>query len=377
MYGKIRAPMTWQYQSRRDLMRGSGRRSSIAALRSEQAVVEKASRSLLSYGPKRRSRNLENALKILSSPFNGVPKKARQETVHRRSQELLSHEMGRSPSVVSTITVPSEFDSATEMELTSAEEIVFNARRKQAILMSILTKFQGHCRVHLTSKRSRARIRKNCWILQEDEQRKTFAAEYIQCWFRSYVIRQEYLRKKKVILFLQAHNRGKKIRLAYHLLLDSLTLLQALCRGFIARRILASFAIDRMNTYKHHVFALWNVASTPLFYRAQCWQILKATTFLRLRVAEQEILRLWNELKTQPKIEAHHPGIVSKRAGICLGSCDGISYKMHQSVMKVNINDVVTRKFFDLLTFFFKSIFRLTFLLHPPLESIFKMTGKS
>ena len=338
MYGKIRAPMTWKDQNRRDLLRGSGRRSSIAALRSEQAVVEKASRSLLSYGTKRRSRNLEGALKILSSPFNNIPKRATHEMAYRRTQELSSHEKGRSSSIVSNVTIPSEFDSATDMELTSAEEIVLNARRKQAILIRIISKFQCQCRVHLKTKRSRERSKKFCWTSQEDEQRNVFAAKYMQYWFRSYLIRQEYLRKKKVILFLQAHNRGIKTRLAYHLLLDSLTHLQAICRGFIARSIIASLASDRMNTYKQHIFVLWNVASTPLSYRAQCWKNFQTSTFLRLRVAEQDIVRLWSELKINIQSEGHDSGIVSKRAGICLGSAHGISYKIHQSALKVRTN---------------------------------------
>jgi DENN domain-containing protein 5 len=338
MYGKIRAPMIWQDQNRRDLLRGSGRRSSIAALRSEQAVVEKASRSLLSYGTKRRSRNLESALKILSLPFNGIPKKATHEMGYRRTQELSSVERDRSSSVVSNVTIPSEFDSSADMELTSAEEIVLNARRKQAILMTIIAKFQCHCHVHLENKRSRARTKKFIWMSQESELRNAIAAKYIQSWFRSYLIRQEYLQKKKVVLFLQAQNRGMKIRLAYHLLLDCVTHLQATCRGFIARRILESLATDRMNTYKEQIFFFWNVTSTPLSYRAQCWQIFKAITFLRLRIAEQEIVRLWKELKIPVQGDAHDPGVVPKRAGICLGSVHGISHKIYQSALKVRGN---------------------------------------
>ena len=336
MYGKIRAPMTWQDQNRRDLLRGSGRRSSIAALRSEQAVVEKASRSLLSYGAKRRSRNLESALKVLSSPFNGSPKKASQETGYRRTHDLSSHERDRSSSVVSNVTIPSEFDSATDIELTSAEEVVLNARRKQAILMGILAKFQCQCRLHLKSKQSSKRIKKFCLVpSEESEQRNAFAATYIQYWFRSHLIRQEYLRKKKVVLFLQAKKRGMKIRIAYQLLLHSVTHLQAICRGFVTRSIIATLATDRLNTYKQHIFDLWNVASTPLSYRAQFWQIFKATTFLRLRVSEQEVVRLWRELKIQIRNEPFNSGIAFIRAGICLGSVHGSSHSIHQKTLKV------------------------------------------
>jgi hypothetical protein len=348
--------MTWD-QNRRDLLRGSGRRSSIAAFRSEQAVVEKASRSLLSYGTKRRSRNLENALKILSSPFNGVPKKATQETGYRRTEEVSSHERGRGSSVVSNVTIPSEFDATSEMELTSAEEIIINARRKQAILMSIIAKFQCHCREHLKNKRARARMKTICLTSQDDEQRIAFAALCIQCRFRSYVIRREYLRKKKAILFLQAQNRGIKVRLAYHLLLDSVTLLQAICRGFITRSVISSFASARIKMYKQHIFALWNAASTPLTYRAQCWQIFQANTFLRLSVAEQEIVRLWNESRIQMKSIVHNVENVTKRAGICFGSVHGDSYKIHQSVLKVRSNTVVAHQFLNITNVLLKVCF--------------------
>ena len=326
--------MTWHDQNRRDLLRGSKRRSSLVALRSEQVVVEKASRSLLSYGPKRRSRNLESALRILSSPFN--PKRTAQEAGFRRTEEASSFERERGTSVVSSVTIPSEFDSATETELTSAEEIVLNARRKQAILMSILTKFQVQCRLHLKKKRSVEQAKQYCWTSQEgSEQKEAFAATSIQNWFRSHLIRQEYLQKKKLILFLQAQKRGIKIRLAYQLLLFSVTHVQAICRGFVVRNVLASLATDRMNVYKQHIFALWNIASTPLTYRAQFWKIVKVSTFLRLRVTEQEIVRLWKELKIQVPNDANGIGFASKRAGIELGSVHGNSYNIYRSTLKV------------------------------------------
>lgn len=328
--------MAWHDQNRRDLLRGSGRRASLAALRSEQAVVEKASRSLLSYGTKRRSRNLESALKILSSPFNGIPKRTAQETGYRRNDDPSTFLRDRSSSVVSNVTIPSEFDSATDIELTSAEEIVLNARRKQAILMSILAKFQIQCRLHLKKKLAGERNEKvNLTSLEESEHRSAFAATIIQKWFRSFMIRQQYLRKKKVILFLQAQNRGIKIRLAYQLLLFSVTHLQAICRGYITRSILVSFAADRMSTYKQQIFALWNIASTPLTYRTQFWQIVKVKTFLRLRIVEQEVVRLWNELKIQIQNDANDMEFASRRAGIHLGSSHGNSYNIYRSTLEV------------------------------------------
>jgi IQ calmodulin-binding motif len=328
--------MSWQDQNRRDLLRGSGRRASIAALRSEQAVVEKASRSLLSYGTKRRSRNLESALKILSSPFSGIPKRTAHETGYRRTEETTTFERERSSSVVSNVTIPSEFDSATDMELSSAEEIVLNARRKQAILMSILARFQLQCRLHLKVKRAGERMERVCWTSQENsKQRNALAATFIQKWFRSHLIRQEYMRKKKLILLLQAQNRGIKVRLAYQLLLFSITHLQAVCRGYVTRSIIASLATDRMNTYKHQIFALWNIASTPLTYRAQFWQIFRANTLLRLHLTEQEIVRLWKELNIQMQNDANDIRFASKRAGIQLGSVDGTSYNIHRSALKV------------------------------------------
>ena len=326
--------MAWQDQNRRDLLRGSGRRASIAALRSEQAVVEKASRSLLFHGSKRRSRNLESALKILSSPFSGTPKRTAQETGYRRNEEQSTFIRGLS--VVSDVTIPSEFDSATEIEMTTAEEILLNARRKQAILMSILAKFQVHCRLHLQNIRAGERSKKVSWTSQEElEQRNAFAATMIQKWFRSNLIRLQYMQKRKVTLFLQAQKRGIKIRMAYQLLLFSVTHLQAICRGYVARRILASLATDRMNAYKQQIFALWNIASTPLTYRAHFWQIVKVITFLRLRITEQEILRLWKELKIQIRNDANGMGFVSERAGIHLGSEHGHSYNIYRSALKV------------------------------------------
>lgn len=312
----------------------------MAALRSEQALVEKASRSVLPYKSKKKmARNLESALRILSSPFNGIPKRSAQETGFRRNQDISTVERDRGSSVVSSVTIPSEFDSTTDMELTSAEEIVLNARRKQAILISIIAKFQVQCRWHLKRKRFRERMQK--WTSHEEsEDKHEFAAAFIQYWFRSYLIRREYLHKRKVILFLQARKRGMKIRLAYQLLLCSVTHLQAVGRGFIARSVIEKLATDRMNTYKKQIFALWNISSTPLSYRTQFWPIFNANTFLRLSVAEHELVRLWTGLKIRVQDERSCEGIASTRAGIILGSVHGTSYGIYCNALKVRISHI-------------------------------------
>jgi hypothetical protein len=337
--------MKWNDQNRRVFLRNSSRRSSIAARVNEQAVVEKASRSLLNYGVKRKPRNLENALKVLSAPFNGNQKRSTPVSSNRRTQEISNGTRDRSASVFSNITLPSEFDSTNDLELTSAEEIVLNARRKQAILISIICKFQNECRLHLKRKGSRQRIQRIQATSQENiDNQKTFAAATIQRWYISCLTRIQYSRTKQIITLLQAHRRGTRVRFAYLMLLSMVTRLQAISRGYLTRHTLTSLANDRMNMYKLQIFVLWNTSYTPLSYRSTLWPELKVASFLRLAIAEQELIRLWKELKIPlPSRTTAIERRKDKCPGIHLGSVFGISYYIYQCAIQVRLNSFCMR----------------------------------
>jgi IQ calmodulin-binding motif len=351
LYGKIRAPMKWTEQNLRASMRNIGRRTSTLARANEQAVVEKATRSLLNNVTKRGTRNLENALKALSSPFNPTPKRANNNPINpsnHRSQNGQMPSRERSFSAFSNVTLPSDFDPVDDMALTSAEEVVLNARRKQAILIAIVIKFQAHCRVHLLKKRLGTRIRnlQNMSSIDERcmEKRKNLATSIIQSWYRTYMMRRRFSRAKAAVVLFQSRRRGRVVLLAYRVLIQLVSNVQALSRGVMVRRTLAALARERMNQYKQQIVLLWNHAFTPLSYRSQFWPILNLVSYIRLTIAEQELVRLWNELRipTSDSIgEVTRKGsTLDHPTGIQLGIVQGKSYLVHQTSRQVRPCDM-------------------------------------
>jgi hypothetical protein len=51
-----------------------------------------------------------------------------------------------------------------------------------------------------------------------------------------------------------------------------------------------------MQIYKFQIFRLWQHANTPLSFRTKCWEHFEVDGYVRIAIAEQELLRLWKEL---------------------------------------------------------------------------------
>lgn len=264
----------------------------------EQAVVEKATLSLLTIVTKRGVRNVETALKALSTPFGLTPRVSSAldgSNVYEKSSPI-----SRSNS---DVTLPSMLDLTPEI-VSSAEEIIQNARRKHAILIGIIVKLQRLGRAFLIRNRSRGRLRNRDLISKRVEndllKRQASAAVLIQSWVRTYLARYVFTILQRAVVRLQAHRRGLMVRFAYHLLLSVISKAQSVFRGRLVRRSLSALITKLMNTYKKHMFLLWSRAYTPLSYRSKFWSLLESVGFVRLALAEEEIKRLWKELKIQP-----------------------------------------------------------------------------
>jgi DENN domain-containing protein 5 len=265
-YGKVRTPgMKWNEPNRQASIGAMRRRTSILAGANEHAVVEKATRSLLhNILPKRRPRNLEGALKVLSSPFHLSTQRMNSNSSHHRSADAPVTSRDRSSSAVSSVTLPSEFDSTDEALLTTAEQVVLIARRKHAILIGILTTFQLYFRQHYQNKQ------------------------------------RVFVSIKGALVSLQAIRRGMLVRFAFWMLRQRIAQFQALFRGYRVRRLCTILTQVRMQLYKKQIFLLWQKSYTPLSYRSQFWQIFNSVSLVRLVLVEQELLRLWSLLRIQP-----------------------------------------------------------------------------
>ena len=141
------------------------------------------------------------------------------------------------------------------------------------------------------------------------------------------------------------------VREAYQMLLAVISKVQAVARGRLVREGLSVHGKKRMNTYKKQIFYLWCRAHTPLSYRAKFWPLLKSAGLVRLAIAEQELARLWNELKIHPP---SYPKNGGAGVGLRLGATLGVSDIHHWQVLKVravSVNDL-TRADTDVLTLF-------------------------
>jgi IQ calmodulin-binding motif len=251
---------------------------------------------------------LETAIKTLSSAFATPRSNKSFENDIGRSQHV---RRGSNSSIVSDITLPSTFDFTSSDIVTSAEEIVMNARRKQAVLIGILIKLQSQCRVQ------RARqlvLDRKCQGANKEQKlispsifetrRLVRAVVRMQTWLRRSRLRRDFVRRRYAAVCLQKRVRGNRIRMGYVIFVGIFTRFQAIIRGHSVRKALRSLIKDRMTIYRSQMFALWKETFTPLSYRTKYWTAIKGDRILSLVLAELELNRIWGVLKLSTPIDS-------------------------------------------------------------------------
>lgn len=299
LFGKVRPPRTWR--GRRSSLRLS-RRSSVRTAASEQVVFEKAmvpamrSTSTLLAVTKRGAKSLEQAIAALSNQFTSP--------VHNSS----AHSHG-SPddrlSVISEVTVPSEL-GMTEDIVTSAEEVVLNHRRKQAILLGIFMTLQNACRTRYSKQQSlREASMTELQMTSSDSEslqatKEYFATATIQACARGAQARLYYRRARSGAALIQALRRGRNARFAYRLVRITVIQVQCVSRGHLARSRLRTMISGRLLQYRQHLVQLWKSTNTSLCYRSVFWSCIRKENVVQLAFTEDEIRRLWGELGMHP-----------------------------------------------------------------------------
>jgi hypothetical protein len=243
----------------------------------------------------------------------------------------------------------SNFDLSREMALGAsvAEEVVLNARRKQAILLAIIIKLQTHCRVFLAKgqcRRLREGYKKVRTIPSQDTETdrlkyQTCAAVCIQSLFRVYIARCIVYRRQRAVVLLQGLVHGRRTRFAYRLLLRAIRRLQALARGYILRLRLSYLFEVRMETYRQQILLLWQRAHTSLCFRSKFWPLIKETGFLRVSIAEAELRRLWEVLSINPTLDSLQIGDDHFDRALHIGTSLGIDCRTHTKCLKVSVGD--------------------------------------
>lgn len=285
------------------------RRTTISTQVGEHFVYTKAmaptilSGSFLIAATRKGARNLENAIHALSSPFSGNNHSNSVMNSRRRDRDF-----GDGGSNVSDLTLPSELGISADL-VHSAEEVVRNARRKQSILLGIVSAFQLQCRRKLGGYRATpgqqdGEVSSGSSVIEAPfEVIEEHAARILQCCLRRHLSRLKREKMRVAATYVQSLARGRRARFAFDLVRNTVIRLQAQCRGYLSRQLLWKAFRVRMREYRSHIFLLWKQSCESLCYRTKFWSIIqKDCSFISVVLAESEIRRLWNELGIQPPI---------------------------------------------------------------------------
>jgi len=95
----------------------------------------------------------------------------------------------------------------------------------------------------------------------------------------------------------------------------------------------------QMPLYQKQIFSLWQTAHTALSFRTKLWPCFAiGTGFLRVRVAELELVRLWKALGISPKGNEEHSVREEKSAQL---GVDSTVFCHCMKVMKMMENDLL------------------------------------
>lgn len=357
--------MQWpQYRPKTSMK--MARRGSLAVQAKEKFVLAKAMAPVVATyeatysATKKGVKNLETAISALSSPFsvsspfNGprptMSPRGNNSQRNFRKQRRTDKSPPRHSVAISEVTLPSDIDStfdlSRELDLgaSAAEELVLNARRKQAILLAILIKFQAHCRVFLAKghcRRLREGYKKAQTAPSQDSETDRLeyqrcAAVRIQSLFRAYIGRCIFCRRQRAVVLLQGLVHGRRTRFAYRLLLGAIRRLQARARVYIVRQRISYLFEVRMEIYRLQIFLLWQCAHTSLCFRSKFWPLIKETGFLRVSIAEAELTRLWKVLGIDSTPCSPQNGDNHFDRALHVGTSLGIDSKTHAKCLKVS-----------------------------------------
>lgn len=307
---------------------------------------------------------LEVAIKTLSSAF-ATPRQHSKSSSDNNDIGSSRHvRRGSGSSMVSDITLPSTFDFTSDV-VTSAEEIVMNARRKQAILIGIMIKLQAQWRVQLAkqelSDRQRYGTRQERSASSPsfyETRRRIRAVVRVQAWLRRSRIRWNFLRNRYAATCIQKNIRCNRIRLGYLLLIGVITRFQAVIKGRQIRKGVFSSINDRMIVYRSQLFALWKTTHTPLSYRTKYWTTIRNDSIFCLSLAERELNRIWSSLKMALPLEAPNQSHVPTTT-LALSDPFGLADASFRKAMKVS-RFVLSFVFISLLPYSFSIMFSYT-----------------
>jgi len=313
-FGRIRAPTTWhQHASLESVIYATKFESKQSQLEIVKNALKPAIDTPCTIGvvAKQKARDLESALVALSQ----VPVAKRADMTNKSTLE----------------------SQGGVKLLSTADTIMMDARRKQGILLDLIIRIQSFCRGFLTrnhfvenkyeileARKSKERSeRKSQQQLRNrlEEQRRVMStrkAILIQSFLRMCIVRGMKRRMLVAIVTIQSAYRSSSYRKKWKLVKDSaiviakffrarrtrilfqelrrlITTVQSRARGNLARSKMKFMIKQKLDLYTSQIFVLWTFLHTPLVFRTKFWpNISTDRNFMCLRIAELELLRLWD-----------------------------------------------------------------------------------
>lgn len=231
-----------------------------------------------------------------------------------------------------TSTSESTESERTVTTLSNADTIMMNARRKQSILLDLVIMLQAQWRLYIARKRY-TRFRRTVLRLQRrfrkipedapwttDDPNPRAQLNYImviQRNVRGFLARKEVEKRKRAVttiqrniaryaaqlrftrqragaLMIQKHIKSRRDRFAYEFVRILICRLQARIRGYMVRKRIIIILNQEWKLFRQEIVCLWQASHVSLSLRTNFWPILcSSPTFARLRIAENEIRRLW------------------------------------------------------------------------------------
>jgi DENN domain-containing protein 5 len=303
-FGRIRHPTHW-HQNDSTRLQFAKKNSKVS--KTERDIVKLALRPILSApgavvaAAARSARDLDSALTALS--------------VATGLREKKDNDYQKSAPVKRNVNT-----------LSKADMIMINARQKVIILLECIIKMQALSRGYLARCRSdrnsihhkeeqlwnarrlqaqrEQRLREEkaigvqsiirMYLSKMQRLRVLEAASTIQIFLRGSVARRRWARMKSAAVTIQKNVKCRRIRIIYAELRKLVLQLQARIRGSQIRDRVRFVIREKMALYRIQIFVLWTYVHLPLAVRTKLWPDFKPRySFLRLRLAESELFRLW------------------------------------------------------------------------------------
>lgn len=292
LFGKLRPPREWPARETVSTIRTLRRKSVVPMFGLGVRPTAKAVTRVVSRG----TRTLDGAITFLSRPFVAPSE-------NKDKAELQSSFATRRDTGMSDLTLPSELDWTTE-DMSSAEEVVLNARRKASILLAILVVLQAVSRGYLCRRPREPSVivESRSFVLDDGEKEalgRRQATEKIRDLLLIYQARRLFLESRGATILIQSVIRGRRCALIFALIRHTTAKLQALVRQRLTRGRVQRLLQARMQFYAPQMFALWKMAYTPLAYRTKFWPYLHTANLMCHGLVETELQRLVKELNLQ------------------------------------------------------------------------------